>query len=160
MALDREQLVAALQGLQTACAKVEANAEVLVLDEARRLIEGEPQRLAAALAEAKREDRTSLWTEINELTDKISEALQLAPYNVAAPAMRHLDAIMAAIADPLGDHFGTCQVCDEPIFVRGQPDDDCETYSDDGDYAHRTCMDRLRETNPSMFKAADDQGDE
>lgn len=160
MALDNDHIVSALQGMQKASAILGHTSEALVLEEAWRQIEGEPARLAAAIEEAKRKDRTALFVEVDELTDKIGFALQQAPYATAAPAMKHLEAITAAVSDPLGEHFGTCQVCDEPIFVRGQIDDDVETYSDDGDYAHRTCMDRLREENPSMFKAADDEDDE
>lgn len=120
----------------------------------RFLVEGLP----SAVEEAIRKDRTALFIEIDEMTDKVAEALRDAPYKLAAPAMRHLEAITAAVSDPLGDHFGNCILCEEPIFVRGQPDDDCESAGDE--YCHRTCGDKWRKEHPGERSHVQDDGGE
>lgn len=114
--------------------------------------------LASVVETAIRKDRTELFGTLDALTDKICKALEVAPYNVAAPAIRDLEEIMSIVSDPLGDHFGTCILCEEPIFVRGQPDDDCEAAGDE--YVHRTCGDRWRTEHPGEHTRIDDGGGE
>lgn len=114
--------------------------------------------LASVVEGIIREDRTSLFVEVDELTDKICEVVQDLPYKVAASAMRHIEAITAAVCDPLGEHFGDCFLCEEPIFVQGRPDDDCESAGDE--YCHRTCGDQWRKDHPGERTHVDTDGDE
>lgn len=114
--------------------------------------------LEAVAAEAIARDRISLFKQIDEITNSLVTAVEQLPYKVAAPALRQIDEIMAIVSDPLGEHFGTCILCEEPIFVRGQPDDDCESAGDE--YCHRTCGDRWRKENPGERTHMDTDGDD
>lgn len=109
--------------------------------------------------DAIRADRISLFKQIEEEIVAIEEALRDLPYWQAEPMIGRCHAVLDIISDPLGDHFGTCELCEDPIFVRGQPDDDVETGPEEGTYAHRTCMDRLRKEKPEMFRRVSEDED-
>jgi len=143
-----EELVAKLVGRQFLSA--------LELDEIATLISDIPSRLRRAVAA----DRTTLWKEIDVALNPIVTALKEAPYRIANPGLAAVDAVLAIISDPLGDHMGTCELCEEPVFVQGTPDDDCESGPEEGSYAHRTCMDLLRKQRPELFRNVEGQDGE
>jgi hypothetical protein len=115
--------------------------------------------LAAVAKRAIRDDRTELFTQLDELLKPIAKALQDLPFKDAELPLKRCSEIMEVICDPIGEHVGSCYVCEEPVFLLGadDPDDDCESMEDG--WAHRSCMDRLRKESPGMFRHVEDDED-
>lgn len=94
-------------------------------------------------------------TALEESLPTIRNAVEAAPFSVAAPAMRALDSLVECVAGELGFmHAGNCEGCNTPIF-----DDDAAMLTTDGCWLCIDCqpsaehMAYLREIQAACPKA-------
>lgn len=106
------------------------------------------EQMMALAKEANRIELLDLWESTADAFEEVRKALQELPFRVAGPALCRLDEIKDAVFEPLGEHMGHCILCEEPLFIRGEPDDDYEAAGDEN--CHRTCGDKWRAANPGQ----------